>query len=690
MAERGREVERDIHGQIPTPVITLASIRKQLLPEIPMSVAGLILKLEDPALIQRKIAEVNKAAQIFVTDGPTKPPESIPIERMMDITAIRAATRQREPEHFKAPEVLQLLRNEDIAGAFIEDPMKIAGRLQRIFHFGVGEKGKKEDIMTLVGVLSDSVVAKCFVEHPYAFVSIALNTRRNAFMVFAELENEKLAALFGKYHQSFVEMARCTQNEDSFALLAEDETFRRIFEANPSLFTGAHKYAREQPQVFDEIMDSLKTSRMGLSAAIINTIARYDHVSIEIGRALDDLHDNTEERKQYLKSLTRDEVIGLLASNPEFFYTSSNHMLFDRLKEELEGHGLSHLKETYGLGEEQLRNFVFRAVVYDRIGDFITAEGADLQLAMATILGTVENKTGIYADTFNEGYFYLMANGIETLSKYAPELTGELSRRRKELEALGTRTLDQEKILAALTYVNFMFTRDPQGDDALEKVADGETFNRTDYRGQDGRVTVLQIFDKEDTGAYHWGATKTWFQKQFGASPRKGPNGELIFENSSSRVILYMGNDEDANIEYTRAWTQRYDKGIVTFRGHSFSLSGNMPTDIFGNREGKYVFIPGSCGSAGSVPEYIYQNPNTEVRFFSNSSTGRGQVTNTLVSLLLRQTRPSTFTNVLESGKTQIARAGGDIATIKAFTQGEALLYYVMARTTPTVEITDG
>jgi hypothetical protein len=115
---------------------------------------------------------------------------------------------------------------------------------------------------------------------------------------------------------------------------------------------------------------------------------------------------------------------------------------------------------------------------------------------------------------------------------------------------------------------------------------------------------------------------------------------------------------------------------ILTFRGHSYNLPRNIPYDLFGNQEGHVLFIPGSCGSAGSTSEYMGKNPNTDLRFFSNTSTGRGQVTNAIVDALINTSKPTALQDVLQNARPAIERAGGDTATIKAWSAGQALLAY--------------
>jgi hypothetical protein len=142
-----------------------------------------------------------------------------------------------------------------------------------------------------------------------------------------------------------------------------------------------------------------------------------------------------------------------------------------------------------------------------------------------------------------------------------------------------------------------------------------------------------------------------------------------------------MGKTEQENIDFARKWIATHEKGIVTFRGHSISLFGNMPTNIFGNKDGEYVFIPGSCGSASSILEYVYGNPNTDLRTLSYISTGYGNVTNALVLMLLGQQTPVEFASLLQNNAGKIQAAGGDANLIRIWKPGEGLLNYIAQHT---------
>jgi hypothetical protein len=117
---------------------------------------------------------------------------------------------------------------------------------------------------------------------------------------------------------------------------------------------------------------------------------------------------------------------------------------------------------------------------------------------------------------------------------------------------------------------------------------------------------------------------------------------------------------------------------VLTFRGHSFSLEANMPTDIFGNSPNAHIlFIPGSCGSSGSVPLYLSSNPETDIDFVANTSTGKGQVTNALIDMFIlaaASAQKDGYVKLINRYSSMIVAQDGDPKTLKASTPGEQML----------------
>ena len=458
--------------------------------------------------------------------------------------------------------------------------------------------------------------------------AIAKAAGKEAGWAFKALSNPDVGRRFAENPQAFVEIAKVVGGGAGWAFkaLSNDGVGRRFAD----YCDGKTSFERFFVPLF---LDS--------------------RMAMETGRPLDNLHERDAERREFLSKLPQATVVGLLCSNPELFYTSSNHLLFDRLLKKMNGKDLGGLIEKYSLGEEQLQNLFFRAINYGRLygrGDSI-ANKDGLGLAFRTI------SSGLHAKEYDPQYFYLFANALENIGKVLPGI-------REELGAAEMEAQDARQRLA----IRFLLEN-------IGKELAATKFDRKDY-SVGGKVQVLQVFDREDTQNDHWIYTQNWFEAQMG-KPKIGSSGELIYENGRSRVVLFMGEEGEKNQEFAKGWMKSNRRGILTFRGHSFSLERNLPYDVFGNIAGNFLFIPGSCGSAGSTPAYMNANPKTDIAFFSNTSTGRGQVTNAIIDLLLEQQKPAAYDAILKKGAKTIEQNGGDVATIKTITLGYLLIKYV-------------
>jgi len=446
-----------------------------------------------------------------------------------------------------------------------------------------------------------------------------------------------------------------------------------VFARNPETFVNIARLAR-----LDTGRELEKLQGRNPEGIMASAIASHEDVAVELGRPLDDLRGREAERRAFLYRLAPADVLGLVCSEPSLFHQSSNNLLFDRLRQEFRGN-FAQLVERYGIGDELARNAVLRAANSGRLPDFISEKDpeSDMRAAIRLVLGSPSEKTGIYAESFDSKYYYLLALNVQGIARHMPQAAGIVEARIKRMRKPATR--EENMAFHALTYLGYLFSGNPGFDRELAAYGpDRSVFNRRDYLVA-GRLHVLQVFDRKDTGSTHWGFSRKWFSRRFG-NPRMGKSGEIIYERRGSQVVLFMGRDQADNARYASEWVAAHQAGVVTFRGHAASLLPNMPNDFFGNRKGKYVFIPGSCGSAGSVPGYLVGNPDTDISFFSYPSTGRGQVTNTLVDLLLEQGGPAEFSKILESGKRRIEAWGGDAGMIRVRTAGDGLFLYVAAK----------
>ncbi|VVC03443.1 Uncharacterised protein [Candidatus Burarchaeum australiense] len=533
---------------------------------------------------------------------------------------------------------------------FVQNPQRVVDAFTDI------DRAIEGDKRGAFYALGSEGIRTLFVQNPDAFVELARVAGIRTANAFYLLENEEIAARFTQNPQQVVDAI-------SEIIRAAGAGSRRVFWA---FYDGA---------IVGKFLDYCD-KKISLDQIMI-MILSSDDVSGSLGGPLDELHADGPKRQKYLDSLSTLQVFALLCSDPEHFYTSSNHMLFDRLRKDLGTKTVNELFVEYGVfGTEQCRNFLFRAINYDRLygkKDSLL-KAADVKGILPTLLEPLTSSA------YDKTYLTQLANAISMI-KGIPEILEQI---KPIVEArLGEQNLSAEW-RAALEFICVLI--DPKtslvSDEKkteIKKLEGADIFDPELYKN-DGKLTVLQVFDKEDTGKDHWGMTVSWFTRYFGKKPTTGANGELIYENSTAKLILFMGENDGANQEFIQQQLQETPNLIATFRGHSFSLEDNFPHEIFGNESGHILFIPGSCGSALSIPDYVSANPNTDLRFVSTSSTGRGQVTNAVVEAFLGAGRKK-FEEFLADAQNSIVRQGGDVSTLKVWTKGEALMRYVLNET---------
>jgi hypothetical protein len=562
----------------------------------------------------------------------------------------------------------KLLWNDNIARTFTEKPDGAIGALKEIAH-GAGE----ENAPYALSALGNARLAKMF----------ATDTDRvvKAFMEIAEATGEGSGDAFSALGKEVTETVMGKQGNDRMSQLFVSDTdtvvgaFRGLAQA-----TGKNKGHAFGTLYLERIAEKFVkyAENPAYQEKLLAAIFSEGSAAIETGRPIDDLHESPAARAAYIKSLSAAQVIGLLCSDPGYFFTSSNHMLFDMLRNDIANSGgaesaLAYLEKKYDLDSGQMANLVFRAVNYGRLlGAPNSVFGpADTARLAGILLG------GIRKNEYDFKYYYLLANSVRNVAAYFPGMEKDINAELAKAE----KGSDKRNALTAIKYLIR-----PEGVDAgarseLQKLNEKAVYKRSDY-AVDGKVRVLQVFSKKDTEKDHWPLTKDWFRQKYG-KPVSDDGKEIVYEGKGARVVLYMGDDEKENTDYARQWVGATNNGIITFRGHSYSLEHNMPYDVFGNTKGKYIFIPGSCGSAGSVPQYMNKNPKTDLRHFSNTSTGRGQVTNAIVDILLDTAVTTRFPELLRANERKIRANGGDlesINSIRVWCEGELLTNYVISR----------
>jgi hypothetical protein len=563
----------------------------------------------------------------------------------------------------------ELLHNEKIGGLFAENPEKLAGALGSI------AKDAGSGAENALISMEHEKIGGMFASDPDRVV--------NAFREISQAAGKGAEGAFYALHKK----------NDVIIINSENgpkEPIAELFVSDTDKAVGAFRdLAKATGENSAHAMGTLSNGRIAdkfvrfandrnYQERLLAAIFSDGNAAIESGRPIDDLHESAAARAAYIKSLSPAQVIGLLCSDPGYFFTSSNHLLFDRLKKDIGGSAgpagtLAYLKNRYDLDDGQLTNMVFRAANYGRL---LGAPNAVFGPSDTKSLGDIL-LGGIRKEGYDSGYYYLLANAVRNVSTYFPEMIRTVNSALEKEKQVS----DRFNALTAIKYLIRPESVDAKTRSELQKLNEKSIYKRSDY-AVDGKVQVLQVFCRKDTEKDHWPLTQKWFRSRYGA-PVSDDGKEVVYEGKGARVVLYMGDDEKENVEYAKNWIGANSSGIITFRGHSFSLYRNMPYDVFGNRKGKFIFIPGSCGSSGSVPLYMIKNPETDLRHFSNTSTGRGQVTNAIVDLLLDTSVATRFPELLRANERKIRANGGDlesINSIRVWCEGELLTNFVISR----------
>ncbi|MEM3060611.1 MAG: hypothetical protein QXW70_03550 [Candidatus Anstonellales archaeon] len=581
----------------------------------------------------------------------------------------------------------EALSNPTLAEMFSQNPNLIIEKFKEI------TKVTGKYAYSAFEALLNDKVATLFAKYPDKFVSIAQATGEDAYRAFEALLNDKVATLFEKYPDKFVSIAQATGKYGAWAFeVLSNPTVATLFAKYPDKFVSiAQATGKSAVLIFMSLSDEpslpkylkdatlLFLSDKILLNQLVFQLKTFLPETIELGRRIDDLHDRERERMNLINSQSTETILSLLCSDPQLFYTSTNHLLFDRLKKDLNNKPVSVLLNEFGgIGLDSAigRNLLFRAITYDRIygRENSILQDKEVDEARKALLSPLDR------NEFDSIYFFVLANAINVLLRSSLISKDETVRHlTRTLE--NARRNDSKSLISSIEYLLVMV--DPStkhvSDENKGKITSLQkltTYYPEQYKGKDGYITCVQIFKNEDVGKDHWPLSQTFFENLFGR-PKKGNEGELIYEKNKKRVILYMGESPQNNQDFIKRKIDELDNLILTFRGHSFSLLESFPYNIFGNKQVNILFIPGSCGSAGSTAEYIMSNQNTNLSFVANTSTGRGQVTNALVEIFLGIDKPTEFQKIKTDNESKISKYGGDVHTLTFSSEGELLLRYV-------------
>lgn len=476
------------------------------------------------------------------------------------------------------------------------------------------------------------------------------------------------------------------------------EVFARIAETQASAHNIESAFERLAEREIMAVYEGYREGKVKLDSLVLK-VNSSKGIAFFNGYDLDYYHENMAARRAFLGSLGNADVLALLCSDPANFYTSSNEMLLNRLKADMGARTVTEYLGEYGikLDSEEGRNFLFRLANYGWLynegnpAKSMLAKG-ELEEATRAVLAPLRKNKG-----FDAQYFYWVANCIGAFSMedgigrsaIAMEVAHSLNKNRAMINMGGE---NAQKRAAALEYVETLLDSDNVLVSAAEKykiaqAKNGLVFDPENYKGADGYVTTVQIFDREDTEKDHWGMSvgyPAWNGAGWKRKDESDENGKtMVFENRKMmrRVVLHMGNAKGENAGFARRMIAENNGLIIAYRGHSYNLANNVPKEIFANKgSGSYLLIPGSCGSSSSVPRYMMGNPSTNLSFIANNQVGIGNVTNAIVGYLAGVRGQVGFREMEETLRPQLAEYGMEAGNMSFQPEGYCLLKYVNKR----------
>ena len=633
--------------------------------------------------------------------------------------------------HFAQSYALSALKQPGIAKFFAKDPEKFIYYIDKIREaVSSGSTNAQDDLNEALTAIYDSfsqpAMARFFATDPEKFISsiaelskaIGKSGNSSLYWAFNALSQPEIAELFVSRPEKLISyfslIDKASQNSEISPFIAFSNLHPgvvKLFASNPDAFVkmaqATGKFAGiafaslslpGMPAFFNDYCQG----KMGFEQFMIQVKSTNDY-SIELGKPLDELHDDQPalvqrygtDRNGYLASLDKTDVLALLCSDPSFFYTSSNQMLFGRLLQDSNGESIVKVMDDYGIWDAPAsRNLIFRAINYGRFfgrANYSIFSESDLEKVMPKLTAP------LYEKGFDPDYFYKLANGIEHMGyEQKKSMRGILDDAGGKLPAPGSPEWVEwgNKKSRAISILASML-------DHPGRNTSGQ-FDASRYKGSDGKkLLIVQVFDKEDTLSIDengkpygsWLSSQNWWRKYLKTTPTDAYGkpvkelltvpGELTYDSGDVRMVLYMGDTPGDNQQFISKMLADKKNMIITFRGHSYSLAENFPDSIFAPfPSSNILFMPGSCGSVGSIPSYLASNQFMDT--ISNTSSGEGFITNTVMELLIEEARRDGHRLIKEilvsdkekpiSNAARIKKVNGDASTLSVSTWGDFLL----------------
>lgn len=354
----------------------------------------------------------------------------------------------------------------------------------------------------------------------------------------------------------------------------------------------------------------------------------------EIGGEIDRLHDSPY-RTRFVNSLTPQEVILALSTNPKLFFTSSNELLINKLKKDFSGFKggfTEYLKSVLGpecLKSPRIANLMMRLIQHGRIMEFISEQ--DINWVADMIIKPL-----------NTDYEYLYSF-VDFISKLK-EKNDELSKRfynllktsfKKNVLDKGITQYDKKrkKMMIFISYL-FDFKISKPEFDQIKKILEINYFDPNKFL-INGRIHIYQVFTPTERDSYD--TTIKYFSLKGGSVKTEKGDGyeKTIITTDNYTMELYIGKDENEYHRYIKNLMTDPTGKIVSYRGHSYQLEDYFPPSLLMNKQSPLILVLGGCGSAKDIPKYIEKEPKDNY-IIGYLTVGRGENTNKIINVLIK------------------------------------------------------
>lgn|GEM_PF-3418104 len=541
-------------------------------------------------------------------------------------------------------------------------------------------------------------------------IQSAINIMKNA-MPRAKLLDITATSLF------FARPAKCAELSQACIGVGEKQFSSDVFfqlSVNPFL---TNEFARDPQKVIWFFSDLIK--KAGTEATVaISTISLEKGDDLNAAACLIDLFKNAGMTKRATENIQKPEpalekrihnddklavwewkkvredeishfsdlqIIGILISDQEFEYGSTFNYLFNQLDRIMKKKTLSlvELFKSHGIAEPE-KSDAFRQIVFASInqGNFCSATSIVRKEDRASVLKMLAKPLFTNPLEVNTDNLIYLDKALGVLKEnkdtkslqavYTEAASYYLALKGKAASFKGNN--DYAKTMDALKYLAVRSNEKTDLFDEREKqeiagFAPKSLFNLESHRAEDGVLRVIQVFDYGDTyESGHWGRAIAYCKSAFKNKPvvekAAGKYEKYTFKDGDREMVLFLGHHELESQKFVSGYMGKNRNAIWVYRGHTGTLTNNMPPERLGNKPGNVTCVFGNCKSTQFILGYVATNPRTNLNIIANSGTGRGDVTNEIAMALLYSKGTIAYKDLLKSKQEEIAASKGSIDTL--------------------------